>query len=338
MWGMSDSDEEYSESDEDMELQKEEPPPGVTGLALAEHYLGHCYRLSLRLLLTGQHTPSIVAVPTPNGLGLDDGTLRKCISIISRDVEMDDIDVSRVCLRTLRKTVSGSSIPSSQPRNADILVRIYSPATPKYIDVHIKYHCRSRMYEIEWFYSLGYSIYNRISGSADTYRDPSTNGPPSRWHTRGGWQSICWGYYDDDGNYGRRWRRIEVAEMGLHEDGVLDVHEVLFGPIDTPPNDNVDAVLEYRKKLVATVRLLFAAVGIRYGVACTDEETDERPEDYMLEGLGDKWVARGVREACGFQLSKDAEAASRGQEERREAAAGEDDIDCEDDFSDDGWF
>ena len=57
---------------------------------------------------------------------------------------------------------SGSSMPSSQPRNADVLVRIYSRAAPRYIDVHIKYHCRSRMYSIEWFYSLGYSIHNHV--------------------------------------------------------------------------------------------------------------------------------------------------------------------------------
>ena len=204
-------------------------------------------------------------------------------------------------------------MPSSQPRNADVLVRIYSRAAPKYIDVHIKYHCRSRMYSIEWFYSLGYSIHNRISGEPASYLEPSEDGPPSVWHTRGGLQLICWGYYDDDGSYGHRWHRIEVAEMGLHEDGVLDVHEALFGPINTPPSDNADAVLEYRRKLIATARLLFAAVGISYAVACTDEETDERPDDYTLEGLGDKWVARGIREACGFQLSKDAEAKSRGQ-------------------------
>ncbi|KAH0833948.1 hypothetical protein J3R83DRAFT_11144 [Lanmaoa asiatica] len=196
------------------------------------------------------------------------------------------------------------------------------------------------MYEIEWYYSLGYRIYNRISGSPTAYHDPSIDGPPSMWHSRGGWQSICWGYYDDEnGNYGRRWRRIEVAEMGLHEEGVLDVYEALFGPIDTPPNDNADALLEYRRKLVATVRLLFAAVRLRYEVACADGERDEGPREYMLEGLVDKWVARGIREACGSQLSGDAEAAERGSKERELEADSEggddDDDDDEDGFSDD---
>lgn len=226
---------------------------------------------------------------------------------------------------------------SSQPRNADILVRIYSLATPKYVDVHIKYHCRSRLYEIEWYYSIGYKIYNRISGLPSDYREPSTNGPPPFWHSRGGWQSICWGYFDDSGNYGRNWRRNEVADMGLHEEGVIDVHEVLFGPIEMPLSKDAEAVLAYRRKLVTTVRLLLAAVGVDYGVACTDEEKDGRPYHYMLEGLGDQWVPRGIRAACGFQLSGDAEAARRGQEERREHAAGEFDEGPLDGFSDDEW-
>ncbi|KAG6374090.1 hypothetical protein JVT61DRAFT_4733 [Boletus reticuloceps] len=310
---MSDSEEEYS-YDEDMEVTVEEPPAGVTGLALAEHYFGPllspiaatpanwtAYTEHRRganaeyknVFHRRKRSISDSIAPIEVELGLENGTLRQCICILDRLVERDDVN----------------------PRNADALVRIYSPAAPKYIDVHIKYHCRSRFYEIEWFYSLGYKIYNRISGSPTDYLSPSLNGSPSLWHCRGGWQSICWGFFDDKGNYGPKWHRSEVADMGLHEEGVLDVHEALFGPIETPPRDDADALLAYRRKLVATVRLLFAALGIDYGVACTEDETDERPYDFMLEGLADKWV--GIRAACGFQLSSDAEAARRGKEERR---------------------
>ena len=115
--------------------------------------------------------------------------------------------------------------------------------------------------------------------------------------------------------------------MGLHEQGVLDVHEALFGPIETPPDEDVEALLAYRRKPVATCRLLLAALGINYEVACTDEVQDDRPGDFMLEGLGDKWVARGIRAACGFQLSGDPEAAKRGQEEREEAMHEDDEED-----------
>jgi hypothetical protein len=111
--------------------------------------------------------------------------------------------------------------------------------------------------------------------------------------------------------------------LELWDDGVLDVFEVLFGPIDKPPVDDEAATLAYRRKLVLSVRFLFAAVGIDYRVACTDDEEDERPDDYMLEGISDKWVARGIRKACGFQLKNDPEEEKRGQEEREEEARGE---------------
>ncbi|OJA12576.1 hypothetical protein AZE42_04941 [Rhizopogon vesiculosus] len=88
-------------------------------------------------------------------------------------------------------------------------------------------------------------------------------------------------------------------------------------------------------------RLLLAAAGISYGVACTNDEMDERSRDYMLEGLSDKWVARGMRNACGFQLKRDAEEAREGAQERKEEGEGrmyfdysdEDEDDDEDDFS-----
>ena len=333
---MSDSEEECFKEDENMEVRKE-PPPGVTGLALAEHYFGPL--LSPTAATPAQWTAytehrrgvnakyrnvfdrqrasiSDGVAAIEKELGLDNGALQKCISVMMRMVMRDSVDVSGV------RPLSCCPIHGhhSQPRDADILVRIYSPAVPKYIDVHIKYHCRSRLYNIEWFYSIGYRICNRISGEPTAYFTPPTDSPPSVYHARGGWQPICWGFYDDEDNYGSKWRRIEVADMGLYDEGVLDVHETLFGSIEMPSGDNADAILAYRRKLVATVRLLLATVGIDYEVACTDGERDEGPRDYMLEGLSDKWVARGIRDACGFQLSGDEGAAKHGEEERKESA------------------
>lgn len=112
---MSDPDEDHSESDEDMEVQKEEPPPGVTGFALAEHYFGPLlspvpgtpaqwtayteHRRSVNVEYRNvfdrrKRSISDAVAVIENELGLDDGTLQKCISIMYRDVEMDDVEVS----------------------------------------------------------------------------------------------------------------------------------------------------------------------------------------------------------------------------------------------------
>lgn len=128
--------------------------------------------------------------------------------------------------------------------------------------MHIKYHCRPGAYDVDWDYSLGYKIHHKISDAPVECRTPSTKDIPSTWHSQGGWQSICWGYFaeDDEEDYdaydyenGPDTLRIEEGEVGLHKEGVLDIYQVLFGPIDAPPSDDAEAVLQYRKKLVATV-------------------------------------------------------------------------------------
>ncbi|KAN0080105.1 hypothetical protein V8E55_009671 [Tylopilus felleus] len=159
------------------------------------------------------------------------------------------------------------------------------------------------MYSVQWFYGLRYKIHNGACGSPTEYRHPSTDGRPSSWYSRGGWQLICWGYYDDDeGNYGRDWREIERGEVELNQ-GVLDIHEVLFGPIDAPPSNDADAVLAYR-------------------------------QEARCDCSSDRWVARGIRAACAFQLSGDPEAAKRGEEERLKEATRKVDDDDDDDSED----
>ena len=65
-------------------------------------------------------------------------------------------------------------------------------------------------------------------------------------------------------------------------------------------------------------------------VACKNGERDEGSYRFGLEGSSDRWVARGIRAACAFQLSGDPEAAKRGEEERlKEATRKVDDDDDE---------
>jgi hypothetical protein len=193
-----------------------------------------------------------------------------------------------------------------------------------YIDVHFRYYCRSRSSEVEWSYTLGYKIQHRPSANAanaSAIEKEFVEGCPPDVHTRNGWQTLCWGYFDDsNGNYGESWRRIELGEVELNKEGVLDIYETLFGELEKPTGST--AKLAYRQSLVRGVRLLLAAAGISYEVACTNDETDERHRGLMLEGLSDKWVGRGIRAACGFQLKRDSEEAKQGAQERQEEAEG----------------
>ncbi|EGO03409.1 hypothetical protein SERLA73DRAFT_174877 [Serpula lacrymans var. lacrymans S7.3] len=150
-------------------------------------------------------------------------------------------------------------------------------------------------------------------------------------HRYNHWQSISWGMYDDlDGdNSGPKWKRIEDGQFELSEGDVLGIYQTLFGkPIEDAKDE--EGVIKRRRKLVNTVRLLFAVVGIGYHIACVDEEKDCESGyryggpggmGYMLEGLSDTWIARGVRRACGFQLTKDPEQALSGTQERAEMEA-----------------
>ncbi|KAG2143451.1 uncharacterized protein EDB93DRAFT_1088292 [Suillus bovinus] len=252
-------------------------------------------------------------------MNFENGFLQKCITILWNETELDDED----------------------PRSTDHIVRIYSPTAPMYIDVHLQYYCRSRWSEVEWFYSLGYKIQRRPSatkGDAFSIKNELTMGCPPDVHKRNGWQTLCWGYYDDsDGNYGKNWRRIECGNVELHEQGVLDVHEALFGELEKPTETDSEAMLAYHRSLVRGIRMLLAAVGISYHVACADDESDKGPYDLMLEGLSDKWVGRCIRNACGLRLARDAEGERKGAQERQEEAKGYDDDsenDSEGDYDD----
>ena len=114
---MSNSNEDCFRKDENMEVRKE-LPSGVTGLALAEHYFGPL--LSPIAATPAQWTAytkhrrgvnaeysnifdrqkrsinDSVAV-IEKEMGLDNGALQKCISVMRWLVERDDIDVSEVC-------------------------------------------------------------------------------------------------------------------------------------------------------------------------------------------------------------------------------------------------
>ncbi|KDQ09071.1 hypothetical protein BOTBODRAFT_117696 [Botryobasidium botryosum FD-172 SS1] len=140
-------------------------------------------------------------------------------------------------------------------------------------------------------------------------------------------QSICWACYDDEEGFRHgEWRRVEVSGFDLDEGDVLDIHRALFGPLEPLAADADDDVVEERRRtLVRTVRILLASVGINYIAGCKDGEQDERRPrrsvalNWTLESSSiDKWIARGIRKACGFQLASDPEMEKEAIQARRD--------------------
>jgi hypothetical protein len=174
---------------------------------------------------------------------------------------------------------------------------------------------------MEWYYTFGFKIYNR-PGTNDYH--PSEikkfeDGRFDRAYSGNGWRPIAYGLYDGCGNYRKRWVRVENAKFVMGEDDVKDVYEALLGPLYDD-----DEEMDRRSKMVNTVRVLMAAVGIGYTIAIDDDEWDDMSRVFMLEGLGDRWFARGVRKACGFQLTEDPENEKKGLLEQEEELKGHD--------------
>ena len=223
------------------------------------------------------------------------------------------------------------------------LTRIYSPTRPTYVDVHFQYHYHALDDSVEWHYSIGFKIYDRPG--VNDYRCPEVKhferGLFDRGHDSNGWRPIAYGFYDNCEDYGRNWRRIENAKFLLEHKDAKDIYNAFWGPLEEDEEDE-DAESERRKNMVDTIRVLLAVVGIEYDIAVDEDDRDSSGGAFMLEGLNDRWFARGVRRACGFQLTRDPENEKRGKAEQEAEArrdVGQDDdgdkFDSEDDDSED---
>jgi hypothetical protein len=215
------------------------------------------------------------------------------------------------------------------------------------------YHCRMRIDHLEWHFSLGYKIHTRPKARGPAKEMPADldvkalkdelGGGLANMHTNKGWRSIVWATWDDLGgrNYGQR--RVEQRSCDLYDEGIVDLHEALFGPLPEPVGGSD---LARRQASVNVVRLLLAAVGIDYEIACEEDEDDAPPGrdqqdikqghiEWMLCGLTDNWMAREVRRACGFQLTRDPVQEAAGDKEREEEKTRKDEYyDDEDDPAD----
>ncbi|KAF8890110.1 hypothetical protein BD779DRAFT_288895 [Infundibulicybe gibba] len=142
--------------------------------------------------------------------------------------------------------------------------------------------------------------------------------------------------------------RTPRFSVNVTSEGLSEVHEALWGPLKALPSSASAADhTERRRTLIRTLRVLLASVCIDYTIACEDGEIDLQPGSYglrqkyigwMLEGAEDRWIARGVRKACGFQLTRDPREEIEGNEDRQQKAIGDHDEDCdhEDDEEEEG--
>lgn len=158
-----------------------------------------------------------------------------------------------------------------------------------------------------------------------------------RSNSGNGWRSIACGSYSHYGRSGKKWVKVEDTAFDLGEDDVKQAYEALWGPLDDIRGDNENKQeVDRRSKMVDTICVLLAAVGIGYDIAISDDEEDDPCDVYMLEGLSDRWFARGVRKACGFQLKSDPENEKKRLAEREKAMNRvEEDGAEEDDFNED---
>ncbi|KAJ7658520.1 hypothetical protein B0H17DRAFT_1337671 [Mycena rosella] len=250
-------------------------------------------------------------------MGLPGGLLQKSVAVLSCEAGFEE---------------------AWDPRTVSTISRIYSPSRPAYIDVHLLYHHRMRSSWLEWYYSIGYKIYTRPQGRGPAKELPADldikklkecfGGGLGNMHVNKGWRSIAWATWDDLGRGNSGQRRVEERSCDLYDEGILDLHETLFGALPEPVDDG-ESDGARRKAAVNAVRLLLGAVGIDYEIAYEEGEEDVPPGmdqrdekqghvEWMLFGMSDQWMAREVRRACGFQLARDPIEEEAGKKDREE--------------------
>ncbi|CAA7259703.1 unnamed protein product [Cyclocybe aegerita] len=112
-------------------------------------------------------------------------------------------------------------------------------------------------------------------------------------HSYNGWRPIAYAYFEEVSNY-RNSTTVEHSGFKMTGNDVVDLHEALWGPVKgLSDGANEEEKVKQHTHLVDTVRVLLAAVGVDYEVACTEGEEDFLCSTWQLEGVVDK--ERGAR-------------------------------------------
>ncbi|KAF8890116.1 hypothetical protein BD779DRAFT_1518385 [Infundibulicybe gibba] len=229
-------------------------------------------------------------------IGTTEGLLRDNVYVANCDALFEDVD---------------------DPRTVDIVSRVHSFTSAKCIDVHFSYHYRDSYPAIESVYSLGYKISQLPAGAPRIDLGELRHRFVDERYDMPGWCSIVYGFHDDRNTW--YWGG-HVLSFDMDLDGVINVHEALWGPLaDLPPDASADDQVKQRQALIRALRVLLASVGIEYEIACQDGQDDFEPSSHGGQGgiawmLGSHRFARSARKACGFELARDPEEERKAQE------------------------
>lgn len=94
---------------------------------------------------------------------------------------------------------------------------------------------------------------------------PGTN--DFKLSSRNGWSSIAHRSYTHYSCSGKRWVKVENTVLDLGEDHIKQIYKVLWGPLDNIWGEDKDEQeMEWRHKMVDTIRVLLTAIGIGYDI------------------------------------------------------------------------
>ncbi|TFY83912.1 hypothetical protein EWM64_g105 [Hericium alpestre] len=191
-------------------------------------------------------------------------------------------------------------------RDANVITRIHSLVAPKSVDMHLTFHHRTRMYSVEYGYSLGFRINKEPVPPLTSF--PNSNRKLNRMHSGQGWTTFGWFYLDD--------RRAEHSACPVSARHLKQVHDALFGPAKK-------GKLGERMSLRGTAKLMLASLGIAFDVAVDEEDKDENGDGHTssmeacLELAAEKpgISAAHLRKICGIPPLKGDDTADLSKEQ-----------------------
>lgn len=202
------------------------------------------------------------------------------------------------------------------------MTRLYSPKLPNSVDVFYYYLSQSRYNTVDWDVRIRVRLNKPVKKNLDLPQSAFAMSCSGEW-----FPLLDLSY--DESSYGRRhWNPIEDRSIGLRKADLERIHKALWGEIDLAESDEElevnpsDATMgsedtapsiplinpAEKIKMLHTVNLLFASVGIGLKVARTKKGHDEFRNKYIQWALTDsEWFGVNMRKVAGCPLPRDKE-------------------------------